>query len=319
MVVVDDSRMPRRPVAPPTVHLARDVTAAHARSLVRDGAWLRVRPGAYIDAPRGDAPPGDTRRAVALARTTALARQSARSPTFSHTSAALLWGLPLVPGDRRIHVVQESRPGSSGDAGVVRHRIVLPGTHRTHHRGLAVTTLERTVVDCLRSLPPLPGLVIADAALHVGADRDTCARMLDAMAGTRGIVKARELLALADGGSESPGETRVRFEALRIGLPVPETQVCVQTGRSTWWADLGWVPWRLLVEYDGRDKYDGATTEALLRERRRQDALEDSGWHVVRVMKEDLRDPALLRHRLLRHVPADARAALVARRTLNSR
>lgn len=301
----------------PTVHLARDVTPTHARAFVRDGTWLRARPGAYVVA--SDHATGTRTRSVALARMVALTSQSTVPQTFSHTSAAVAWGLPTVRSDGRTHVLQASRPGGRGDPGVVRHRALVPDGHRTQHRGLLVTTLERTLVDCIRTLPPLSGLIIADAALHVGADRDRCAQMLADLAGARGVVKAREILALADGGSESPGETTVRLEILRLGLPAPETQVRVETSASTVWADLGWHDWALLVEYDGRSKYDGTPTEVLLKERRRQDAVEDAGWHMVRVMKDDLRTPGLLRHRLLRHVPEDVRTSLRIRRVLNSR
>lgn len=249
---------------------------------------------------------------------TALGRQSSVPLTFSHTSAAIAWGLPMVRSDSRTHVVQESRPGTRGDPGVARHRMHLPDAHRTRRDGLLVTTLERTVVDCIRMLPPLSGLIVADAALHVGADRDLCTEMLHEMIGARGIIKAREVLSLADGGAESPGETTVRFEALRLGLPVPETQVPVEMRSSTFWSDLGWRGWKLLAEYDGRQKYDTSPTETLLRERRRQEAIEDAGWHMVRFMKEDLRDRELLRRRLLRHVPSTARAALTVRPILTS-
>ncbi|WP_143556748.1 hypothetical protein [Sanguibacter antarcticus] len=319
--------MPRRPgplsptqlsTAPlPAVHLARDFTAAHVRSCARDGTWIRVRPGAYLSTTEHPASTRD--RDVALSRMIALARQSTVPLTFSHISAALLWGLPMVPGHEHTHVVQGSRPGTRGDRGVVRHRTTLHDEHRTRHNGLIVTTLERTVVDCLRMLPPLSGLIIADAALHVGADRTVCSQMLEQLAGSRGIIKAREVLALADEGAESPGETTVRFAALRMGLPVPETQIKVVTSSSTYWADLGWRGWRLLVEYDGRQKYADAATDVLLHERRRQESVEDAGWHVVRVMKEDLRTPGLLRRRLLRHVPTTAHAHLSRRPVLNSR
>src|SRR5665647_3975642 len=52
--------------------------------------------------------------------------------------------------------------------------------------------------------------------------------------------------------AESPGESSARSVLLRAGLPVPQTQVRVDTPLGTFWSDLGWPEWRLLAEYDGR-------------------------------------------------------------------
>ena len=76
--------------------------------------------------------------------------------------------------------------------------------------------------------------------------------LLDDMAGARGVRRARTVIELADDGAESPGETATRFVVLRAGLPVPRTQIEVTTRLGTFWADLGWEEWRVLVEYDGR-------------------------------------------------------------------
>src|SRR5699024_1329882 len=121
--VSHDRCMPRRPGPPsptqlstvpvPTVHLAREATPAHARALRRDGTWVRVRPGAYGAAT--DIPADGARRSTALAQMAALTLQSTVPQTFSHTSAAVAWGLPIVGTDGRTHVVQASRPGSRGD------------------------------------------------------------------------------------------------------------------------------------------------------------------------------------------------------------
>lgn len=58
----------------------------------------------------------------------------------------------------------------------------------------------------------------------------------------------------------------------------------------------------MVVEFDGRGKYTSLWSsdpvETVIDEKRRQEAIEDAGWVVVRVMWEDLKNPALLASRV---------------------
>lgn len=314
--------MPRRPGPPspaqcnplplPAVLLARELPPGVGEARERRAEWTRVRPGAYT----ARQPPGapDRDRALALARIVAASRQLRLTFAFSHQSAALVWGLPLLAIPDRTHVIQDTHPGRRAAKDLVRHIHTLPAQHRTIHRSLPVCTLERTVVDCLRTLEPLAGLVVADAGLHLGADRDLCRAMLDAP--SSGCRKARALLDLADDGAESAGETHLRFAFLRAGLPVPTTQIRIRTRLGEYWSDLGWEEWRLVAEYDGRVKYGARGSDALVAEKRRQDAIEEERWHVLRVVKEDLRRPGELLRRVSRFAPPGTCEGLRPRRML---
>ncbi|KRD43787.1 hypothetical protein ASE38_06190 [Cellulomonas sp. Root930] len=200
---------------------------------------------------------------------------------------------------------------------MTRHFTRVSDDELTMRRGLPATTLERTVVDCAASLAPLQGLVIADSALRCGLDAARLADLLAARGGDRGIVRARAVIGFADEGAESPGESATRFIVLRDGLPVPMTQVAVPTRLGTFWADLGWPEWKLLLEYDGRSKYADSSTEVFMREKRRHDAIVEAGWRALRVTKEDLRGTLLLR-RLLPVIPARMAATLRRRPELSS-
>ena len=299
----------------PKVHLARHHTRSHVAEHLRTGEWEHIRAGAYVDTVPGEDPHARRRR-HALGRILALAEQTSGPLIFNLVSAALLWGLPLLTMAALTHVVQRSRPTCHGAPDVVRHHLRLPSEHLTTRHGLSVTSLERTLVDCARALPPLAGLVVADAALHIGADPDLCAEILASLSGQHGVVRARGIVPLADAGAESPGETTMRFVLLQVGLPVPETQIQIPTPAGTYWADLGWRGSRLLCEYDGRTKYgmNGAATEAVLAERRRQDAIEEEGWRLLRIVREDLRSHPLLLRRVHRWMPG---VALTPRPVLN--
>jgi len=288
------------------VHLASNYLRTEVRSQLRSGAWESVRPGAYVDALGSDQ--FTRRRLKVLALAAAVNAQTTSAHIFSHETAAVLHGLPVVGVDDQAHLVQQFRPGTLGAADLKRHYFPLPPEHTAVRHGLPVTSLERTVVDCASSLGRRNGLIIADAALHIGADRETCERILAGLPGRRGVVGARWVLEMADGGAESPGETLARFEMLLGGLPRPVTQVVVETHLGNFWGDLGWPEERVILEYDGVAKYEanGRASDAVLAEKRRQEAMEAAGWIVIRVTAADLRAPA--------HLLRTVRATLHTRR-----
>jgi len=184
----------------------------------------------------------------------------------------------------------------------------LAPADRTTRRGVPVTSLDRTVADCLTALPPLDALVIADSALRLGADPSAIADRVAAQAGRRGVAAARVVLGFADGQAESPWETFVRYVLLRAGLPRPELQIPVRTRLGWFRADLGWSEWKLLIEFDGFVKYStlsgGDPARAVFEEKRRQDAIEEEGWGVLRVTAADRRAPESLLQRVFRRLPS---------------
>lgn len=286
----------------------------------RAGSWVRVRPGAYIDRPEDDLDRHAVAARLALARLVAIRAQLSSDHVLSHSSAALLWGLPLLRAPTRAHAIVTSCPtGRSRD--VVRHVMQLADEHVTRLMGFRVTTLERTVVDCAMAAGGHTGLLVADAALAAGASRDACRDLVATMPGRRGVITARAVIDLADDGAESPGESSARFVLLRAGLPRPETQVRTDTHLGPFWSDLGWPEWALLAEYDGRAKYEasGSASAAVLDEKRRQDAIEESGRRVLRIVADDLRAPDSLLRRVLRAAPRETARTLEPRPALTTR
>ncbi len=289
------------------MHLASNYLRTEVKAHLRSGAWEPVRAGAYVDALDSDQ--FTRRRLKVLALAAAVDAQTTITHVFSHETAAVLHGLPVVGVTHRAHLVQQIRPGKLGAADLDRHFFPLLPEHTAVRHGLPVTSLERTVVDCAMSLGRRGGLIIADAALHIGAERATCEQILAGLPGRRGVVGARWVLEMADGGAESPGESLARFEVLLGGLPRPLTQIEVETHLGTFWGDLGWPEERVILEYDGVAKYEanGRAGTAVLAEKRRQEAMEAAGWIVIRVTAADLRAPG--------HLLRTIRSALLTRRT----
>ncbi len=242
------------------------------------------------------------RHGAALARIAAVHLQLGSPHVFSHASAAILWGLTLWTAPTATHVYQRHHPGRRRDRSLRRHTAPLAPAAVTLLRDLPVTTLEQTVVDCVRTMPPLAGLVVADSGLRAGASLPHLSELLDERRGAPGTARARAVIDLADGGAESAWESATRFVLLAGGLPRPATQIAVATRLGTFWADLGWEEWHLLLEY-GRVKY--TEPEQLVREKRRHDAIVETGERMLRVTKEDVRAPTTLLRRVMAALPPD--------------
>ncbi len=95
-------------------------------------------------------------------------------------------------------------------------------------------------------------------------------------------------LALADGRSESPLETRLRVLLTRAGLAPEALQYNVydDDGRFLARVDLAWPSVKLAVEVDGREYHE--SPKALFRDRERANDLVDIRWRVIRITWRDI-------------------------------
>jgi very-short-patch-repair endonuclease len=123
--------------------------------------------------------------------------------------------------------------------------------------------------------------------------------------GARGTVQLRAALGLADGGAESPQETRTRLVLTDAGLRPQRTQIEIfnNFGDFVHRIDMGWDAWRVGVEYDGIQHW--ADPDIRTHDIDWQAEAEALGWRIVRVGAD------MLRHRQATIV-ARTRAALRA-------
>ncbi len=221
----------------------------------------------------------------------------------SHVSAAVLWGLPLwgVSLDR-IHVSRRMSSGACRTAGLHVHAAADEIT--TIDVGdMAITNPARTVVDVARMVPFEQGVVTADAALRAGlvTPEELVGEVLRAT-GRTGAKRARAVIGFADGRSESVGESRSRVAMHRAGLAAPELQVAIQdaAGREIARSDFGYPDLRVVGEFDGAVKYGrllrpGETAgDVVFQEKRREDAIRDAGWIVIRWVWAELSRPEII-------------------------
>lgn len=228
------------------------------------------------------------------------------SACYSHLSAARLLGLRVWNAGREIHVTSPSSLSATSKVrGVTVHRRTVPPGRliRIRHRHLGsvqLTSLEQTIVDCARTAGFVTAVIIGDSGLHQGARIDAMRALLGALAGHRGVARARKVIAALDIGSESAGETRTRLAIAGMDIPAPEYQVRLIVRGNAYRVDGAWRDIKLALEFDGKTKYFDykPTDEAIFEERLRERELMEDGWSFVRVVWADLANPELLRRRI---------------------
>lgn len=147
-------------------------------------------------------------RAIRTIRTLALLHPSW---VFCGYSAAVIHGLQVpnsVLGSVHYCATGTSHRGSP----LIRHHLRLAPQDIVLNTGVRVTSLRKTLVDCLCTSDFRVGLAITDSAIHwelAGKREIECWIEKDGK-GRRGIRQARETVAWADGRSENGGESIAR-------------------------------------------------------------------------------------------------------------
>ena len=159
--------------------------------------------------------------------------------------------------------------------------------------GLRVTTPLRTAVDLGMRLRRSTALATLDAFLRMEAFNITALHSeLRRFPGRRGIIQLRQLATIADGASESPGESWLRLGIVDAGLPSPCLQhVVTWQGRELFRLDLAYVKHKICIEYDGREFHDSQRQRQYDEDRRTW--LREHGWIVIVARQEDLTPDAM--------------------------
>jgi hypothetical protein len=160
---------------------------------------------------------------------------------------------------------------------------------------MRVTTPARTAFDIGRTTPQADAMPILDSLMNATGLRSAdVVALADSRSGTRGIRRLRSALDLADGGAESPQETRVRMLLVGAGLPKPETQIDFRDLHIR--VDMGWREWSVAVEYDGLQHWTDSRQRSWDIERIA--LLDAAGWVVIRVSADMLTRPDVVVERV---------------------
>lgn len=221
---------------------------------------------------------------TALKRAEAAWLWSRRRGVLAGVSAAAVHGAKWLPHDGPAELIHTNRRAPAGisvwsDHLVPEERMVVDG--------LPVTTAARTAFDIGRRTTLDTAVERIDAlmnatGLSVCEIRAVAARHR----GVRGLGRLAEVLHLADGGAESPWETRTRLIVVRAGLPTPETQLVIRNRFGDFIArlDMGWRDRKVGVEFDGAQHWTDARQRT--RDIDRAAELADEGWHIIRATSE---------------------------------
>jgi hypothetical protein len=277
--------------------LERGSTDKDIEASLRAGVLQRIRHGAYTSTEQwADATQVEKHRL----RCVAVARVMPGQVALTHTSALVLQGINVWGADlETVHVTRLDGATGRACAGVRHHTGSFDeGALTLTDAGLTVTKPLRAVLEHASLSSVVSGLVPADHALHLGHFE---AEQLMAHYGDLkqwpGMRHVQLVVRLADGRSESPGETRMRHLCWRCGLPAPELQYEVfdAHGRFVGRTDFAWPAYRLFGEFDGRGKYlrnlkPGQTVaDAVLAEKQCEDRIRElTGGTFVRVTWPEL-------------------------------
>lgn len=273
---------------------------------VRDGATARVAPGTFVEAARWQQA-GLERQHVLRAMATTMSLQT--PVVLSHAPAAALHGLHLMPRrvslpGRRLHLTRQS----AGPSHV--------STHYTLHRSYGADQCAQPIDGVPVVLPVLAafgvaeldgmvaGVVALDAALHQGKTTLKEAQgWLTRLRRRPGSAVIRRVIEAADGLSESPLESQARLVVSALGHRM-RLQVVLTTAEGAFVARVDGLIEELgvVLEVDGRVKYVGdngsGSVEALLSEKRRDSAIRDLGYGIVRLDRLALDEPSQLDSRI---------------------
>lgn len=266
------------PGLPPVLTLAGARAAGFSPHAVKHrtsrGDWQRVFPRVYATY-SGPVHP-EHRAWAALA-------YAGRGAALSHQTAAARLGLP-VSGTPALHIVVPAHRRVAAQAGLTLHYSRdLPASDVRIVRGLACTSVERTVLDLARNAasPGRAAGIIADA---VGSRRTTSAR-LRVLVQSRGSMRYRadllEVLAETQAGCHSALELRHADICRRHELPQGTRQLRQLLDGKVTYADNVVEEFSVYTELDGRPGHELA--EDRFRDHNRDNVNTVAGRSTLRV------------------------------------
>ena len=222
---------------------------------------------------------------------------------FAGPTAGLIHGLSVGYQDLdRIYAATSRKTHARPSRGIT--RIVVSGDTPVTRDQLKVTSFMRTVYDCMRNASFGQALAVADSAVRAkNIEAERLVHNLHLACGKRSNVgRVLDIARLADGRSESGGESIARAAMMHIGVPLPELQVEIGDavdGASSYRVDFEWTlanGTKVYGELDGKEKYvnpemtKGRDMADVLLDERRREAHITVGDKPVRVMRVSLRE-----------------------------
>lgn len=275
--------------------------AALYRAAAR-GRFVRVVRGAYVPADYWESLDFEQRH---LARMRGI-HLIYPGTVFSHLSAAVAWGIPVVGGDLTLpHSVVGVASGGRSITGLRRYAVGVPRDVR-QVGGLSVTSPATTVLQIAAGFEPEVAVPALDAALRdarYGIAREWLLEAALTIPSSSGSHRCRWSIEFADPLSGSAGESLSRVGIHRLGLPRPILQQrFVDAFGLIGVVDFWWPEADVIGEFDGLGKYlreefaaGRSPAEVVLDEKKRENRLRATGPRVARWGWETARSRSALR------------------------
>ena len=247
--------------------------------------FTALYPNVYV--PKGTTP-------SLITRATAAWLWSGRRAVISGRTAAALYGVPWIPDTVPVELIA---PNSKHPEGVIVRNERIAVDEIRICTGVPVTTPERTALDLARHLELVPAVAHLDALADItGLRKDDVWHLEERYPAARGMIAARQAIALMDAGSASRWETQVRLMLQGAsGIPTPRTRLHI----SDLVLAMGWPKWKVGID-------------CALRPTDEREFLERIGWTMVSALPRESRQSIVARARstLWARVGLSARSAV---------
>lgn len=289
-----------------------EYSARRLSRLAMSGRLVRVRRSLYL--------PADTWHSLKpweqyRMKIQAVHELASCEPVFARESAAQIMGLPLIQLPKEVQtILAAGRSGGQSSNGVRRVNGVAGDPEPWQMFGLLVTPPVQTARDMAVRLPLTASLPAMDRLLQrkmlpgappnvnlvfTAEDVRNSAALLPNETQRH---RLQRVLDVANGLSQSPGESLSRAIMIQHGFPVPALQVPFADKRGRiGMPDFDWEEYKTLGEFDGYDKYSaqrylkGRTpSEVVVAEKNRENRLRALSYNVVRWIWDDLKVPGRL-------------------------
>ncbi len=252
------------------------ISSKQIHRLIAEGWLVRARPGVFIVG----GGPRTWHQAVMAA-----VLGAGSEAVASHSTAAVLWGLPGV--ERGSTELSTSRPDRKRLEGTQAHRTLafLDCEHTTRER-IPVTTVARTIVDLsgrcsVAELGRMTDHGLRTGSLHL-VDLRKCVAGLRPAPGRHPNKIHRVLRRRLRGYEPGDSDLEMRFVRALVAarLPEPVQQHSATLGSRRCRIDLAYPECKVAIEIDGWAHH--RTRTAFDEDRARANDLVVAGWHVLR-------------------------------------
>lgn len=228
-------------------------------------------------------------------RIKAVGKQAATAVVVGR-SAGILWRLDVLGINRPVELARREGIRPQGKAywpkGVHYRTTNFLEGDIVEAKGIAMTSVGRTIIDICRWDGFIPGLVAWESALRADRVPRNIHHKIDSMKRMNGMPTVRKVMKYANLESESPGESYAKGQLIEAGYDISRfvQNIELELDGHLFRPDFLYDNW-LGIEFDGKWKYNGTfgdPQQVITEERRRENVIRNAGFDTLRITWTDL-------------------------------